>query len=171
MRATDSLTTCVVSSTTAEVEDEGSGELVVPTSAPDMKEASLGSTYELDSATEGVKMLDAENTLEFEELSETGRISEDEGTASGASEVTDAGSKTEVDKGSGGAVEDAAIVMAASEMLVEMPRKELTASPRLEATEDGSTMPNEEAVRDVVALPPRAELNEATSLETTARDA
>lgn len=45
MLAIDSLAICeVVSSTTAETEDEGSGELVAPTRAPDVKEMSLGST-------------------------------------------------------------------------------------------------------------------------------
>lgn len=38
MLAIDSLATCeVVSSTTAETEDEGSGELVAPTGAPEVK--------------------------------------------------------------------------------------------------------------------------------------
>lgn len=224
MRAKDSLTICeVVSSTTTEMEDEGSGELVVPTSAPGMKEVSLGSTYELDSVTEGSKGLDVENTLELEAPSETEKTSEDEGTTSDASEVAEAGSKTEVDKGSKGAEEDAAlvmaasetlvdegitsgtsetlvdegttsgaseavskievdkglkgaeedaaVVMAASEMLVEMSRREGTASPRLEVTEDGSTVPNAEAARDVVAPSLGAELDGVTSLEATARDA
>lgn len=83
----------------------------------------------------------------------------------------DVGSKTEVDKGSERAKEDAAVLMAASEVLAEISREEVIASPRLEVTEGISTLLNDEAAKDVVAAPPTAESNEATSPEATAGEA
>lgn len=108
--------------------------------------------------------------MELDAPSETGRTSEDEGTEPSISEVADVGSKTEADKGSEGAEEDAIALMAASEVLAEISR-EVIASPRLEVTEGISTLLNDEAARDVVAAPPTAELCEATSPEATAGEA
>lgn len=99
------------------------------------------------------------------------RISEDEGTEPSISEVADVGSKTEVDKGSEGAEENAAALMAASEVLAEISREEVITSPRLEVTEGISTLLNDEAARDVVGTLPTAELNEVTSPEATAGEA
>lgn len=109
--------------------------------------------------------------MELDAPSETGRISEDEGTEPSISEVADVGSETEVDKGSEGAEEDAAVLMAASEVLAEISREEVIASPRLEVTEGISTLLNDEAAKDVVAAPPTAESNETTSPEATAGEA